>query len=344
MFPTLVLLLLSQTSLNADLSVANKESVGEAEPISPPSLPEPQRENVLRTAPLSDFEVRASDQIWTVSSRSICQTSVPTDRLQINRRSRDARWLESRHADFLASNSDGVPRRTVVYVHGNLTPHSKALRDGLATYDQTFLSWEEAPPVRFVIWSWPSTQVTRGVRDVRLKASYAQQHAHHLARWLASLPQGEQVSVIGYSYGARLSINALNILASNSTHQSAGQPGTIGADPRAKVNLTLVAGGIRNDCFSNTHWRALTKVNHMFVLYNSRDQFLRFYRLLRFDGKRDALGYTGVHGIRPGFIDWGQIEQFDASVQVGREHSYLDYVVDRRVENLLRKNLFAIGP
>lgn len=330
------LIQISSTAAASAEQSANQSAASEAEPVTPMGLPEAQREAALATTPLSEFEIRACDQVWVFSSRSVCLSTTPTDRLHITSRSRDARWRQRSFADFLASNSDGGDRRTVVYIHGNLTPHSKALRDGLATYDQTFLAWEDAPPVRFVIWSWPSTQVKRGVRDVKLKASFAETHAIHLARWLGTLPPSEKVSLIGYSYGGRLAINALHLVSNG-----ACQGHHVGISQQPKVNLTLVAAGIRNDCFLNTHPRALTRVDHLFVLYNSRDQYLRFYRLLRFDGRKDALGFTGLRAYRSGQIAPSRIKQFDASTRVGREHSYLDYVADRRIDQLLRESIFT---
>ena len=76
-------------------------------------------------------------------------------------------------------------------------------------------------------------------------------------------------------------------------------------------------------------------------MYNSRDPYLRLYKFARFDGNREALGYTGLRARRSGYLPAHRVTQFDAATRVGRDHSYLEYVVDRRIEQLIRNNIFT---
>lgn len=327
-------------SSESTLADQDADEMSIVDPVVEAGAPEAVKEQVLGAVPLAEFDARAHDQIWQVSSRSVWSRGSASECLVYRRRTKTGQWVDETADRFIAANEDGLARRVLFYVHGNRSTHQDAIRAGLATYDQTFLDWKGAPPVRFVIWSWPSEQVRGLIADIRTKADRAEQHAFHFAKLLGQMDQHPEISIIGYSYGARLTVNALHLLGGGSVE---GHRLESAARVRPKINVTLVAAAIRNDCLCNKTWLALTQINHLFLMYNSRDQFLRFYKLARFDDKTPALGFTGLRSYRSGFLHASQIEQFDASKQVGREHAYLAYVVDREIERLIRENIFAGG-
>ncbi len=305
--------------------------------IAPNAVSEESAVEILEAAAPEDFDMRQADQIWLISSRGVCSGYASSTNLTYRQRVEDDQWRDESFESFTRPATGGRPRRTLIYIHGNRTTSEEALTDGLAVYDQTFLQWKDASPVRFVIWSWPSDRIGGEIEDVRTKACYAEQHAFHLARLLTQMQEHQQVAIIGYSFGGRLAINALHLVGGGSVHGYGLETQDRSIPP---VNLTLMAPAIRNDCFCNTKWMGLSKINHLFILYNSKDIYLRFYKLAKFDENHDALGFTGMPCRRRGYLNSDQIEQFNAATLVGRDHNYLSYIVDKRVEKLVRSNLY----
>jgi hypothetical protein len=58
-------------------------------------------------------------------------------------------WAQGEWADAL----------TLVYVHGNRIEPDEAPGRGLAAYRALLRSRPDAPPIRFVVWSWPSSKI-----------------------------------------------------------------------------------------------------------------------------------------------------------------------------------------
>jgi hypothetical protein len=316
---------------------AIRPTADDADSIAPDAVGEESAVDILEDAAPEDFGKRQHDQIWLISSRGVYSPHASSTNLSYCQRIEGDQWRDESFESFTSPAHDGRPRRTLIYIHGNRTTSEEALTDGLAVYDQTFLQWEDASPVRFVIWTWPSDRIGGEIKDVRTKACYAEQHAFHLARLLTQMREHQQVAIIGYSFGGRLAINALHLVGGGSVHGYGLETQDRSIPP---VNLTLMAPAIRNDCFCNTKWMGLSKINHLFILYNSKDIYLQFYRLAKFDENHDALGFTGMPCRRRGYLNSNQIEQFNAATRVGRDHSYLSYIVDKRVEQIVRRNIF----
>lgn len=291
----------------------------------------------LEAAPLEAFDVRSRDEVWTISSRCVGSRNAPIESLQFRRRIEGDRWSNETADSFLAPDSNPARQHTVIFIHGNRTPEAKAIRRGLQTYDQTVLDWHAAPSMRFVIWLWPADQIPGQVRDVRIKAGRADEHAFHLARLLDMLQHSSHVSVIGYSFGGRLAVGAMHLVGGGSL---CGSRLPMSSPAAAKINLALVVPAIRNDCFLCTRSQALRQVNHLFLMHNSRDQYLKLYRFLKLDDYSPALGFTGVSGLQRLQYSGVRIKQYNASQNVGNDHDYLEYVADKRIEALVRENLF----
>ncbi|QDS90757.1 hypothetical protein EC9_49730 [Rosistilla ulvae] len=293
----------------------------------------------LESTPLEEFDVRARDEVWTISSRHLGSRNAAIESLQFRRRIDGGRWVNESAANFLSPYAGPGKQQTCFLIHGNRTPEMKAIRRGLQTYDQTVLgSRPISTSIRFVIWMWPADQIKGQVRDVRVKAGRADLHAFYLARLITAVQTQEPVAVIGYSFGGRLAIGAMHLMGGGSLCGSR-LPNTPVSSPR--VNLGLVAPAIRNDCFITTRSQALCPVNRLFLLHNTRDQYLKLYRFLKLDDNTPALGYTGICGMNRSQISSDRIRQFDASQSVGSDHDYLEYLADKRIDALARQNLFS---
>ncbi len=274
---------------------------------------------------------RPLDQIDVASTRHLSSPNAPLSAIGYQRRLGPGRYWRL-DAATAGVDRDGIPRTTVVYVHGNRIGSNEAIERGLETYRQLLRGAEAAPPVRFVIWTWPADQIPGPFRDIRVKASRADEHAFHLARFLDSLPPGSRVGVIGFSYGGRQAIGAMHLLGGGSID---GRGIATGGKAGRDISLAVLAPAIRNDCLTCTRGRAMAVVDRLFVLYNSQDPALRLFRFAKFDDNRPALGLTGVAGR----IDRTKLREFDARQFVGPRHDYLRYIEDRRVDRLVRENL-----
>ena len=159
---------------------------------------------VLRGA---ECGARPQDELWLVSARQCCAVSSGGEpRLSAQRLDDDSRWQGADlEALYTPASADQV---VVIYIHGNRVPSSAAAAEGQRVYRLLIGGAESAPPLRFVIWSWPSARVRGHLRDVRAKAQRTDVAGYCLAWVLVHLPEDQPVSLLGYSFGARIATGA----------------------------------------------------------------------------------------------------------------------------------------
>ena len=104
------------------------------------------------------------------------------------------RWQSSDLDSFLAFDPS-VP--TIIFVHGNQITPGDAKGEGLMVYRKIILHGCDAPRIRFVIFSWPSSKVGGLLRDVREKAARTEPAGWHLAWLLDQMPAETQISLVG---------------------------------------------------------------------------------------------------------------------------------------------------
>jgi hypothetical protein len=211
-------------------------------------------------------------------------------------------------------------------VHGNRIRHEEALRDGLQAYKQLSACMRDQP-LRFVIWSWPSTQVPRPLNDVRLKACVSDAHARHLAWLVDQMPAESCVSLIGYSFGARLVGGALHLLGGGSlaghalAHRSSSQ--------RVPLRAVLLAGALDGHSLlpHGRNSRAVSQVDRMLVTVNCKDAVLHHYPLLGglLSNGPPALGYAGFFTESLG-ADGYKVVQWNVNSYVGQDHNWRRYL------------------
>ncbi|MCH8840330.1 MAG: hypothetical protein IH831_06565 [Planctomycetes bacterium] len=104
------------------------------------------------------------------------------------------------------------PVRTVVYVHGNRIEPGEDRYRGMLIYRSLVAQGRPSQPIRFIIWSWPASTIPGPIKDMRLKAARTCPVGWQLAWFIDQLPEETPVSLIGYSYGARVASGALHVL------------------------------------------------------------------------------------------------------------------------------------
>ncbi len=248
--------------------------------------------------------IRRQDAIVVVSTRAVCESCDPqalrngvaVERYAMTDAIGDRCWQRSDLESFLAFDPT-VP--TVIFVHGNQISPYWAKTEGLQLYRKMMHYAAGAPPMRLVILSWPSSTISGGLlRNVRVKAARTDSVGCQLAWLIDQMPTETQVTLVGFSLGARVITGGLHILAGGSLgHLSL----TERVEPdRAPMNAVLMAAALHSNWLGEGqyHGLAMTQVSQMLLINNRRDPAMRFYHIA-FPGRPKALGYCGPTYIAP---------------------------------------------
>jgi len=265
------------------------------------------------------------DELWFVSSRSARFQPEGPAGLQVWKYDGAGNWNSASLDDLAAAD----PSRPVCFhVHGNRVAFGQSNYGGWRFYESLADDCTEREPLRFVIFSWPSERINGSQRDdVRAKAAVAERHAYYLAEVLRRLPAESRVSLIGYSYGARLIGGALHLLGGGSLRgRSLDAPAA--ADPH-RMRAVFLAGALDSGSFlpGCTFDEAPRQIDRLLVCRNTADKVLKWYPLLykfMLHPSRgvQAMGYAGAAGSRsvPELVD--RIECVDVSCLVGNVHEW----------------------
>jgi hypothetical protein len=265
--------------------------------------------------------VRLQDEIVVVNVRPLCGSCDPAslrsgaviENYAIYDAIGHRRWQRSDLDSFLAYDSS-VP--TIVYVHGNRMTPGDARQQGLDVYRRLArYSGSSGPPIRFVIFSWPSEQAGRLLRDVRIKAARTGPAGCQLAWLVDQMPAETPISLVGFSFGARIITGSLHLLGGGSLGYLSLYE-RVHPD-RPPVNAVLISGTMHAHWLGDGqyHGRAMTQVNRMLSVNNCRDPAMRYYHLA-FDGRPQALGLRGPTCIAP--AERSKIMNRDVSRYVSR--------------------------
>jgi hypothetical protein len=279
-----------------------------------------------------------NDQVYLINTRSIgtqCEPANMSSGLLIEAyhgAGGATGWRPLSWSELAGELRDPLP--TIVYIHGNRVDCGYSKSHGLAMYRSLAARKQGDGPIRFVIWSWPSSQIPGQVRDYQVKAARTKQVGWQLAWTIDQLPAETPLALIGYSYGARVATGALHLLAG-------GRLGSLElADRRhphrtpvraAFVAAALDANWIRPGGY---HGRALEQVDELLLVNNHLDPAMRFYHLAMESGAR-PLGYGGPRGLGQ-FAS--RVRSVDVTSAVGRHHAIEEYLASSsRVTRVLEQ-------
>lgn len=280
---------------------------------------------------------RPQDEIWMVSSRHVgCVTSGEDPALQVQRYLPGVGWQASQLDDLCQPTSPD--QIAVIFVHGNRVSTSDVIPEGRQVYQILVGRAPDAPPVRFVIWSWPSEQIRGQLRDVREKAERTELAGYCLGWLLTRLPESQRVSLLGYSFGARIATGAMHLVGGG---QLAGRALPAHSAMSPNTHLVTVAGALHNGWLrpGGYHEQALTHLGHFLNLYNCCDPVLKRYHALYKHSNAVALGYAGM-STRDLGPDAKRIEQIDVCQYVAHSHELLDYLHSACLDERIRSVLF----
>ncbi|WP_153557108.1 hypothetical protein [Roseimaritima sediminicola] len=267
-----------------------------------------------------------SDSLWLLDTRrlttNVCRADLQHPGFRISRLDRCGRAAASSLAEYLAAEPEEV---FVIYIHGNRMEAGRAAHRGLLVYRRTMAHrCELTPPVRWLIWSWPSAQEGLLLSDAREKAQRTDSQGLYLA-WLMRelIDRGHRPRLIGYSFGGRIATGGLHALGGgNLAGRSLPPPHIQGAH----VSAGLIAPALGEDwlCAHGYHGGATRNLASLTILYNRRDAVLKRYPFL--DPGSQALGYRGPQGFGPRY-DGSRlpVRARNCAGTVGRRHVEADY-------------------
>jgi hypothetical protein len=262
------------------------------------------------------LSVRPGDAVWLMSTRHLGCPSGNDPALCVRRY--DDGWLEGETEAFLAGGPPwGV---TCFYVHAARVDHGTAVARGLRLYQTLAARSPVEQPLRVVIWSWPTVKSRRPLRDFRIGAGQIDPQAFYLAQLLSRMPSDARVGLVGFSYGSPVIAAATHALAGGSL---SGYRLNDGAGPD-RVRAVFLSPAMHNYWLlpNSRYGLAMSRIDHLYLVVNSRDPVLKRYRFLGRRARPQALGYTGLACPCQMGASLARITQHNASRQIGRRHSF----------------------
>ncbi|MFM8805113.1 MAG: hypothetical protein ACKOK8_14595, partial [Planctomycetia bacterium] len=170
-------------------------------------------ERSAAAAPVADGAIAASacpagdDDVWVVSTRRLPDIACLPEHVgfgveRLASDSGSSRWQPS----DLESLLDSPGRPLVIFIHGNRYDSASAKAQGLLLARRNRACQPGGPPVRTVIFSWPSSQEGRLLRDSRSTYERTRSEGRYLAWLLGRVPPEQAVAIISYSYGGLIAL------------------------------------------------------------------------------------------------------------------------------------------
>jgi len=235
--------------------------------------------------------------VWVLNTRTASLTN-PSERqfqrIEVQnfiqmRESEKSHWKDSTFDEFWETFDTNVP--LIVLVHGNYTSKAQAIESANMLENKFFPGTGKFvnAKYRLVIWAWPTETVyKRHLPDAKLKGYYAIKQGEYLAWFLSLVPEGSRVSLIGFSFGARTTCEAVQRYSMNLSKEI--------SEPPIQIRNLLLSPAI--DEYSLVprfrYGEVLAASQHLIVLFNSQDFALRLYPALTGCGGPRSLGLTGV--------------------------------------------------
>ena len=288
----------------------------------------------------SCVKVRPGDTIWLLNTRNVycdCDGNCSLDKLKVHRNVKCDTWRTSDLAGFLAEDDPSV--NTVIWIHGNRVDSWTARNRGLAMYSSLTKQATDERPIRYVIWSWPSTQVRGLLNDVMSKAYRSDFEGQALAEVLAQINPETPVGLMGFSFGARIVTGAMHISAGGRLGRY--QLAKRSAEPRKPYHAVLLAGALHDYWLqpNSYHGLAVSQTSHMLLLNNSCDWVLSRYHWIDRCSRPCALGSWGVASLHQLGDQKEKIKQHDVSYLIGSEHHGPSYIYSPKAMRMARQAL-----
>ncbi len=223
---------------------------------------------------------------------------------------------------------------TIIYVHGNWMERDNA-RERVQIVSRAIARHADRP-YRLIMLSWPSERDRGFVSDIRENAECADIQAHYLNYLLQHIDPSSQVSLLGFSFGARTVTGALHLAAGGSIDRLSGYVGmantSIDSESRPHYRVSLVAPAVDRAWLQpgGRFELATSSIDWMVNLYNSKDPVLRRFRFLSRVSQPIAAGFVGFSNFTDPratapLTSTNLLEQYDCGSIVGNSHDEQNY-------------------
>ncbi|HEX4414556.1 MAG TPA: hypothetical protein VH107_13070 [Lacipirellulaceae bacterium] len=275
--------------------------------------------------------VRSQDQIVVINTRNLCgccdsetlRDGILVENYAVTDNTACRCWQPGDLQSFLSLDPT-VP--TVIFVHGNQISPWDAKSEGLAVYRRMISHGCDSPPIRFVIFSWPSSKVPGLLHDIRVKAARTGPAGYELAWLIDQMPTETPLSLVGFSFGARIVTGSLHVLAGGSLGGCCCLSEHVHPD-RPPMSVILMASALHSYWLApgQYHGLAMTQVSRMCLINNCDDSAMKYYGFIEpgLCGPQ-ALGLCGPTCISPEYAQ--KIVNRDVSCSVGSEHLLMRYL------------------
>ncbi len=287
--------------------------------------------------------VRPQDEVWFLSSRGLRfprDTSDCEVPLKVKRYDPAAGWTKTTIAEFRNHESMEEDAIVLFYFHGNRKDQSKSFSDGWMAYRRLVKQTNPDRPVKFVIFSWPSERQQGPYRDVKAKAGRVRIDAFYLGWLLSCMDSETPMSFVGHSYGAQIIVGGLHV--SMGGRLCGKTVDTSKMKSVSSVRVVLMSAALHNYWMKSgqKHDHAYLRINQMLNVYNPCDPILKWYPWLDRCNMPQAMGRSGVAGLRQLEDGGKRIKQINASYYIGCSHFICDYLGSRSLINKMARVIF----
>ena len=263
----------------------------------------------LATSEWTAAQPSAGDQIWIVMATAdgfYCQT------LENNA------WRVADVKEFYAG--DSADRSTVIWAHGFKTDMTGAAESGCSfrnTIDAARAAAGSSRAYRLVIWKWSSERGAGRLRiDAQMKGRIADAEGRRLANFIGGMNASNNVSLVGFSFGARVVGSALQCLATS--------PSTYMTNRTGRVSLVLASSACDYGAFDWSYANGAAIPAYVLNIYNPADFALRYYPFVSDTGSQAQGVYPITGSAFTGAV--GSAFNINVSGAVGKEHSFTDEI------------------
>ena len=313
------------------LSIANGQEIASVDSNNEPTkIIAEQALPVEQALPMVVNASVPQSEIFEVSTRHLPERfrsiSFDCPNVEVNRWVGN-QWCRSSIDDALPPFDDGM--LSILYVHGNFMERNNALNRVRIVDD--YLRSQTNRSYRLIMLSWPSQRDRKPLHDVVVNNQVAECESLYIAWMLGKLRNHAQVSLLGFSFGAKAVTGGLHLDAGGTLPGYAAIP----HEPNSNTHLYrlgLVAPAVDRQWLqpNGRHGLAFANVDGVMNLYNSRDPILRRFRFLDRLSQPIAAGFAGIEtAYAPRVISplAGQtaIRQYDCGGVIGTTHSERSY-------------------
>lgn len=263
--------------------------------------------------PELEFCPRPQDEIWLVSSReiAICEATPTFDRFLCKHPVGTA-WNRVPLEQLIDVQERGHEKANIVFIHGNRTSDFWARRRGKLTYQYLIASNPiEMPPVRYIIWSWPSEAIKRPVPDFWKKIDRAKFDGELLGQFIGMLNPTKDITFVTHSMGAQVAFTGIQTAALNQPHC-----------PRFDVISMAPVTHCNWPCNLGEADMISAQIDRLCFIRNPKDIAIRAYKKL--------CEHESKHHFVPGADIMSSVhpnsQQYDASNSLGCEHNIIGYL------------------